>query len=251
MRASAILPALGLLAACGSQGAAPGAPVPSQADTVVVWVTDPRDTLTLHTDSLARLLNASIVRWQVADTRDASVLVARGQLPAVAHGPFLKAFPAGTATAEQLPWGRLYALISDSLLPVPALADSGSAISVRDDLARFAVSTDAAPSITMPPVPFQCDSTIARARERRPTIAYLDSDTVAREIAERLAALAGMTSIGLEQREFGWALSDGREAGVVLAVPLMTRESTFTIFCGARVTALIETRATLITRLAP
>ncbi|HET7111844.1 MAG TPA: hypothetical protein VFI41_13310, partial [Gemmatimonadales bacterium] len=98
---------------------------------------------------------------------------------------------------------------------------------------------------------FQCDSTIARARERRPTIAYLDSDTVAREIAERLAALAGMTSIGLEQREFGWALSDGREAGVVLAVPLMTRESTFTIFCGARVTALIETRATLITRLAP
>ncbi|HET9605081.1 MAG TPA: hypothetical protein VFO96_12380 [Gemmatimonadales bacterium] len=251
MRASAIVPALGLLAACGTQGPAPAGPAPSQADTVVVWVTDARDTLTLHTDSLARLLHASAVQWQVADTRDASVLVARGQLPAVANGPFLKAFPAGTATAERLPWGRLYALISDSMVPIPALADSGSAVGVRDDLARFAVSTDAEPSITTPPVPLRCDSAIGRARETRPAIAYLNSDTVAREIAERLAALAGMTAIGLEQREFGWALSDGRDAGVVLAVPLVTGDSAPTIFCGARMTALLETRATLITRLAP
>lgn len=226
-------------------------PAPARADTVVVWVTDPRDTLTLHTDSLARLLGATAVGWQVADTRDASVLVARGQLPAVAHGPFLKAFPAGTATAELLPWGRLYALVSDSMLPIPALADSGAATGVRDDLARFAVRTEAVPSITMPPVPLRCDSTIARARETRPSIAYLGSDTVAAEIAERLAALAGMTSIGLEPREFGWALSDGREAGVVMAVPLMSRDSSTSIFCGARVTALLETRATLITRPGP
>lgn len=245
------MPALALLAACGGRGGTPEAPAPAPADTVVVWVTDPRDTLTLHTDSLARLLDASVIRWQVADTRDASVLIARGQLPAVANGPFLKAFPPGTATAAQLPWGRLYALISDSIVPVPALADSGAAVGVRDDLARFAVSTDAAPSVTMPPLPLRCDSSIARARETRPAIAYLDSDLVAREIAERLAALAGMTSIGLEQREFGWALSDGREAGVVVAVPLMTRDSATTIFCGARVTALIEARATLITRLTP
>jgi hypothetical protein len=122
---------------------------------------------------------------------------------------------------------------------------------VRDDLARFAVSTDAAPSITPPPVPLRCDSMIARARETRPRIAYLAADPVAREIAERLAALAGMTSIGLEPREFGWALSDGREAGVVVAVPLVSRDSATTIFCGARLTALIETRATLITRPLP
>jgi hypothetical protein len=220
-------------------------------DTVLVWVTDPADTLTLHTDSLARLLGSSAIRWQVADTRDASVLVARGQLPAVAYGPFLKAFPAGSAMAERLPWGRLYALVSDTMIPVPALADSGSAIGVRDDLARFAVSTDAEPSITAPPLPLRCDSMIARAPEPRPRIAYLAGNAVARAIAERLAALAGMTAIGLEPREFGWALSDGREAGVVVAVPLLTRDSATSLFCGARLTALLETRATLITRPTP
>jgi hypothetical protein len=220
-------------------------------DTVLVWVTDASDTLTLHIDSLARLLDASAIRWQLADTRDASVLVARGQLPAVANGPFLKAFPAGAATAARLPWGRLYALVSDSMIPVPALADSGSAMGVRDDLARFAVTTDAEPSITPPPVPLRCDSMIARAHESRPRIAYLAADPVARELAERLAALAGMTSIGLAPREFGWALSDGREAGVVLAVPLASQDRATSIFCGARLTALIETRATLITRPTP
>lgn len=245
------LAGLVVLAGCAGRAAPPPIPTSAAPDTVVVWVTDPRDTLTLHTDSLARLLGASSLRWQVADTRDASVLVKRGHLPAVAHGPFLKAFPAGTATAERLPWGRLYALVSDTMIPVPALADSGSAMGVRDDLARFAVSTDAAPSITPPPVPLRCDSMIARAREPRPRIAYLAADPVAREIAERLAALAGMTSIGLEPREFGWALSDGREAGVVVAVPLVSRDSATTIFCGARLTALIETRATLITRPLP
>ncbi len=251
MKGSAILLALGLLVACSTHRGSPEVPAPAQADTVLVWVTDPRDTLTLHFDSLAHLLGASSIRWQVADTRDASILVARGQLPAVAHGPFLKAFPAGTATAERLPWGRLYALVSDSMIPVPALADSGSAQGVRDDLARFAVSTDAEPSITAPPVPLECDSMIARAREARPRIAYLADDPVGRALAERLAALAGMTSIGLESREFGWALSDGREAGIVVAVPLVTRDSATSIFCGARLTALIETRATLITRPTP
>jgi hypothetical protein len=83
----------------------------------------------------------------------------------------------------------------------------------------------------------------------RPSIAYLASDEVGREIAERLAALAGMTATGLEPREFGWALSDGRQAGVVLA--LTGEDSPRTLFCGAGVTPLIETRATLITRPAP
>lgn len=244
------LACLVVLAGCAGRGAPSPAPV-AAPDTVLVWVTDPIDTLTLHTDSLARLLDASAIRWQVADTRDASILVARGQLPAVAHGPFLKAFPAGTATAQRLPWGRLYALVSDSLLPVRALADTGSAVGVRDDLARFAVSTDAEPSVTMPPVPLRCDSSIARARETRPRIAYLATDAVARDIAERLAALAGMTATGLADREFGWALSDGREAGVVMAMPTASRDSSASVFCGARITALIETRATLITRPTP
>ncbi|HET7603524.1 MAG TPA: hypothetical protein VFK36_10945, partial [Gemmatimonadales bacterium] len=173
------LAGLVLLAGCAGRGASPPAPV-AAPDTVLVWVTDPADTLTLHTDSLVRLLGASAIRWQVADTRDASVLVARGQLPALANGPFLKAFPAGSAMAERLPWGRLYALVSDTMIPVPALADSGSAVGVRDDLARFAVSTDAEPSITAPPVPLRCDSMIARAREPRPRIAYLAADPVAR-----------------------------------------------------------------------
>jgi hypothetical protein len=82
----------------------------------------------------------------------------------------------------------------------------------------------------------------------RPSIAYLASDEVGREIAERLAALAGMTAAGLAPREFGWALSDGRQAGVVVTLPPASRRTTTTVFCGARVSALIETRATLITR---
>jgi hypothetical protein len=136
-------------------------------------------------------------------------------------------------------------------VPVSSLADSVSATGVRADLARFAVSTDAVPSATLPRQPLPCDSTIARARVTRPSIAYLASDEVGREIAERLAALAGMTTMDLEPREFGWALSDGRQAGMVLALPMTGRDSTTTIFCGARVTPLIETRGTLFTRPAP
>ena len=114
-----------------------------------------------------------------------------------------------------------------------------------------AESFDAVPSSTLPSRPLQCDSTIARARMTRPSIAYLASDEVGREIAERLAALAGMTAAGLAPREFGWALSDGRQAGVVVTLPPASRRTTTTVFCGARVSALIETRATLITRPTP
>ena len=242
---------LALLAGCASPAVAPPEPVALVPDTVPVWVTDAADTLGVPGDSLARLLGAAALRWQVAETRDASMLVSRGRLPLVANGPFLKALPPGAATAQLLPWGRPYALVSDSSPPVAALADSASATGVRDDLARFAVSTDAVPSATLPRQLLPCDSTIARARVTRPSIAYLASDEVGREIAERLAALAGVTTTGLEPREFGWALSDGRQAGMVLALPMTGHDSTMMIFCGARVTPLIETRATLFTRPAP
>jgi hypothetical protein len=242
---------LALLAGCASQAVVPPEPVAVVPDTVLVWVTDAADTLSMPGDSLAHRLGAAALRWQVAETRDASVLVSRGRLPLVANGPFLKALPPGAATAQLLPWGRAYVLVSDSAVPVPSLADSVSAAGVRADLARFAVSIDAVPSSTLPSRPLQCDSTIARARMTRPSIAYLASDEVGREIAERLAALAGMTAAGLAPREFGWALSDGRQAGVVVTLPPASRRTTTTVFCGARVSALIETRATLITRPTP
>lgn len=238
-----------LLSACTGQTAS-GPPAPVTADTVTVWVTDMTDTLTLHADSLLHLLHAVALRWSAADTTDATALISRGALPLVAHGPFNFAtgFPAESVTRQPLPWGRLYVLISDSIVPVPALADSGSTASVRDDLARFAVTTDAEPSMTDPLLGLPCDSTIVRANQVRPRISYLSSDTVARQIAERLAALAGVVAAPLAAREFGWAMSDGRDAGVVAAVPLLAGAARPAVFCGARVTALIETRATLFLR---
>ncbi len=243
--------ALMLLAACAGPQAPAAAPGPVPSDTVTVWVTDARDTLALSTDTLARMLHAAALHWQLADTGDAATLVSMGRLPLLTHGPFHPSLPADVVHAELLPWGRLYALVSDSIVPVPGLADSGSAAAVRDDLARFAVTTDAQPSITPPPLAIPCDSTIARAATARPRIVYLQSDVVARQVAERLAALARLTSAPLAQREFAWALSDGREAGVVVAIPLLNTGRAPVLFCDARLTALLETRATLITRAGP
>jgi len=244
-----LLAGAALLSACTSQPNS-GPPAPATADTVTVWVTDVTDTLTLHADSLLHLLHAAALRWSAADTTDATTLIARGKLPLVTHGPFNFAtgFPAESVTRQRLPWGRLYVLVSDSIVPIPALADSGSATSVRDDLARFAVTTDAEPSATVPLLTHLCDSTIVRASQVRPRISYLSSDTVAGQITERLAALAGVVAAPLAAREFGWALSDGRDAGVVAAIPLLAGAARPAVFCGARVTALIETRATLFFR---
>lgn len=242
------------LAGCATP-ATPPAPAPTTIgpDTITVWVTDAQDTLTLHADSLAHLLNAVALRWAVADTADVSVLAARGILPLVAHGPFRFAagVPTDSVTLHTLPSGWLYALVSDSMVPVAALSDSTAAAAIRDDLARFAVTADVAPSITTPPLAIRCDSAIARARETRPRIAYLAADTIARQIAERLAALAGMAAAPLADREFDWALSDGREAGMVLALPLMNEEQSPAVFCDARITPLVEAHATLIMRIRP
>ncbi len=230
-----------VLAGCAAQAAPPApAPVTIGPDTITVWVTDAQDTLTLHADSLAHLLNVN-------------VLAARGILPLVAHGPFRFAagIPTDSVTLHTLPSDWLYALVSDSLVPVRALSDSTAAAAIRDDLARFAVTADVTPSITTPPLATRCDSSIARAREMRPRIAYLAADTIARQIAERLGALAGLAAVPLADREFNWALSDGREEGMVLALPLMHEEQSPAVFCDARITPLVEAHATLIMRIRP
>lgn len=228
-------------------------PAPVRADTVRVIVTSAADTLLPGPDTLAVLLHAAAIRWQVVGEADPRALAAADSLPMVSQDPRLLAFVRASSDLEALPlpWSRVYALVSDSAVPIAALADSQSAAATRADLARFSVAEDAIASFTPPPIlaSLGCDAAAAHAAEVRNRIAYLDGDPVARQVAERLAALGNLRTAALAPREYGWALADGREAGLVLALSTVAVPARRP-FCGARVSALIETRSTLVRRAA-
>ena len=131
----------------------------------------------------------------------------------------------GGVTAVALPWHRTYVL----LLPAPS-AGVGAAIPVdtagfQAGLARDAVRADARAAAG----PFWWEARAAcptkpmpKAR-RVPTdaIAYPAEDPVARDLAERIAALAGgtVTARGLAADSFGVALRLETERGYVLGLP--------------------------------
>lgn len=154
-----------------------------------------------------------------------------------------------------LPWNRTYALLQRAgAPPVPLPFEEHS---FRTSLARDAVRADARPSQAQPWWNGVCTAEQSNhsSQPTIPRLVYPGSDAVARQLAERISALAGdslqLTAVGLEWNEFAAALRSGRDRGYVVALPLRPispcREA-MAWTAGHRVEPLIDTRAQVIVR---
>jgi hypothetical protein len=128
-------------------------------------------------------------------------------------------------TAVALPWHRTYVLLLPARSAGVGAAIPADTAGFRAGLARDAVRADARAAAA----PFWWDGRAAcptkpmpKAR-RAPTdaIAYPAEDSIARDLAERIVALAGgdVTARGLAADSFGVALRLETERGYVLALP--------------------------------
>jgi hypothetical protein len=129
-------------------------------------------------------------------------------------------------TQVPLPWSRSYLLVLPSRSPGVGTAVPADTATFRAGLARDAVRIDA----RVPEAPFwweQRDACVQRpapAAGRQPlnAIAYPAADPVARDLAERIVALAGaaeLTARGLPPDSFAAALRGGSARAFVVAVP--------------------------------
>jgi len=155
-----------------------------------------------------------------------------------------------------LPWSRSYVL----LLP-PGSAGLGSAIppdsaGFRESLAREVVRADARAAAGLQ---WRADSgcapaVVAPATRRSNAVAYPAADRVARDLAERLVALAGdagLTARGLADAAFSDALRGGTERAFVVAVPLhapVPCRGWASWPAGSSAVPLVETRSHAIVR---
>jgi len=154
-------------------------------------------------------------------------------------------------TSVALPWHRTYVLLLPALSAGVGAAIPADTAGFQAGLARDAVRADARPAGG----PFwwdaraACPTKSAPSARRAPTdaIAYPAEDPVARDLAERIVALAGgnVTARGLAADSFGVALRLETERGYVLGLPRLAivpcRESAAWP-PGAAVVPLVDTR---------
>lgn len=169
----------------------------------------------------------------------------------VTSDPDAVAYARSRADLESVPlaWDRTWVLVIPSALPPRPAPDAGSAAdSLRAALAAGAVREDARASsgdpwwndappsclaVVMSPPDNSTASTVTGDR-----IAYREGDTVARELAERLVALAAvhspalavlapslagrsrMRAVAVARDAFARALATGQDAGYVLPLPV-------------------------------
>jgi len=193
------------------------------------------------------VLDFIAVRGDLRDALDSGVdlLVTRdaGLVEYAARKPDLQTFP--------LPWSRTYVLLqppgADSLQGLEA-ADS-----LRESLARDAVTAEARPSKA---TPASCSSVAAPVRsDPLSRVVYQANDEVARGLAERIVALNGndpeLRVRALADSAFSASLQAGKERAYILALPLSVED-----LCSiglpfspqAAVHPLIDTRARAIVR---
>ena len=253
-----------LLGACAPAApAAGGAPAPQPGPamaTATVLFTRPNDTLAFNDSTRSALLpSAAAIRWRL-EPAGLGALSALGDSLLVSREPAVIDL---ASTSERfivtpLRWDLTYVLIARA--PTDVLpAESSGVDQVRRDLASNAVQVAARPAASLywwvDQVP--CDSSIAAASIIRPAVGYPDDDATAGEIASRLAAISAggadrMIAVPLAARELGFALADGRLAGIVL--PIGTAPGSAlpsSLACGATLTPLIDVRAHLIHRVLP
>jgi hypothetical protein len=155
-----------------------------------------------------------------------------------------------------LPWHRLYLLLlpsGDASLGPALPADTSG---FRMALAENAVRTDARPAepVAWPDSAARCAAGTVRPASASTAVAYSAGDPAARDLAERLVALAGPEGLAvrpLEPDSFSAALRRGDARAFVVSGPRVS-----TAPCaessgwpaGARVIPLVETRAHAIVR---
>jgi hypothetical protein len=208
----------------------------------------------------------------VAATTDPRDLLDRGADLLVTRDPAAVAYASARLELEvrALPWNRSYVLV----LPGLATDSAGDAAALlgaaaRDSLAREAVRADARAAV--PPFwwtgPSACHAMPPTIRRRRARIVFDRADPTARELAERLVALAGaaralpaairaavappIVAEASSRAELATAIAAGEDAGYVVSLPRIERLSCVDVPpwpAGATAVALVETRAHLIRR---
>jgi hypothetical protein len=123
-----------------------------------------------------------------------------------------------------LPWDRTYALLRHwgSALRVAGSLDSAARLS----LARDAVQTEARPAQSQAwwnNGPCALSVSMKAAVPTATRVVYQTTDPVARQLAERIVALAGdrppLSVMGLDPVRFADALERGNDAGYIVALP--------------------------------
>lgn len=256
--------AIALLGACAPAAPSSGrlpAPLPTPAEaTATILVTRADDTLALNDSTRTALLpGATAIKWRI-EPAGLGALSALGDSLLVSRDPAVIGFASASERfiVSPLRWDVTYVLVARA--PTDVLpAESSGVDQVRRDLASTAVQVAARPAASLywwnDRVP--CDSSIAAAIRVRPVIGYPADDFTAEQIASRLAAVsssgaARVTAEPLAPRELGFALADGRLAGVVL--PIGTTPGSplpSSLVCEAGLTPLIDIRAHFIHRVLP
>ena len=257
---------IALLGACApaapSGGGPPAQPPPltSSLVTATILVTRADDTLAFNDSTRTALLPAATaIQWSI-EPAGLGALSALGDSLLVSRDPAVIGFASASERfiVTPLRWDLTYLLVARA--PTDVLpAESAGVDQVRRDLASTAVQVAARPAASRywwnDRVP--CDTSIAAATRVRPAIGFPADDSTAGLIASRLAAIsssgaARVTAEPLAARELGFALADGRLAGVVL--PIGTTPGSqlpSSLACGASLTPLIDIRAHFIYRVLP
>jgi hypothetical protein len=204
---------------------------------------------------------ASHPQLAVTTSRDLRDALDRGADIVQSGDPVLVEYARGRADrlSVPLPWDKTYVLLLpagsiglDSIIGIDSAA-------FRSALGRDAVHGDARGA--EPPFWWVSDSACARSTlASRPVaqpsgaVVYLQDDRIARDLAERivaLAALPGITARGLSEAALENSLELGGERGYILALPRRSTAPCRELArwpLGATVLPLVDTRLTAILR---
>ena len=159
-----------------------------------------------------------------------------------------------------LPWSRTYVLVLPAGHPAPRLMSGSDSAGFRAALSRDVVRVESRGA--EPPfwweTPASCDSSVrpadASAAPSGGSIVYPSDDRVARDLAERVVALAGDRTLlarGVAQSELSDRARAGSDRAYVLALPrnalVPCRELAGTP-AGATILPLVDTRSSAILR---
>ena len=206
--------------------------------------------------SIPPMDGGSVVDFHVQPNADARDALDQGADLVVTRDPALVEYARGQPefTTFPLPWSRTYLLLQPA---GSASLDIGMSPSERQSLAEDAVRADA--RVAQPPFWWselaECPLSAIPGSSTSSRVVYTQGDEVARELAERLVALAkpgtGLRTEAVRLPEFIELLQSGAERAYVVAVPHRTLarcHDATTLPAGARMKPLIDTRAYAIVR---
>lgn len=240
-------PALGIAGAPARQGTWPESSGPFRVESA--------------SDSMVILVpvegEAPVLRFRRAPSGDDRDLLEAGAGLLITRDPAAVTYAARIPALDvmPLPWDMTYALVSPIIPPIVIPADSAAGADFRASLARDAVRTAARGA--EPPfggsATSACRADFPSGSRPRPRVIYPQGDETARQLAERIVAIAPMrlTAAALPPDALEASLTAAGD--VAFVVPFSRSEA---ISCrgmpplpsGASIEPLIDTRAHLILR---